>query len=249
MFESWLVVALALGLGGFVKGATGMGLPMVAIPLLATAFDLPSALSMLVAPVIVTNLWQAWEFRSHRVATPFLGLMLAFGFVGVLAGTYLLTSLPRDGVSLLLGAVLVTFVALRITRPPPPIGVQLGRLLAPAVGFLSGVLQGTTGLASPVSLPYLLAMRLEREAYLFAVSSIFLLFAATQGISLWFVGLMRPDALLAGVAGLVPIAVLMPIGNALGRAMNRRAFDVVTLSLLTIMAATLIAPTLLAYFY
>ena len=87
-------------------------------------------------------------------------------------------------------------------------------------------------------------MRLDRDAYLFAVSSIFLLFAVTQGMTLWVVGLMRLDAFLAGVAGLVPIAVLMPLGNALGRAMNRKVFDVVTLCLLVIMAATLIMPAL-----
>ncbi|MEO9297142.1 hypothetical protein [Devosia alba] len=52
---SVLIIVLALGGGGFVKGATGMGLPLVALPVLTTAFGLQHAVGLMVVPLIATN--------------------------------------------------------------------------------------------------------------------------------------------------------------------------------------------------
>ncbi|MCH8110447.1 MAG: hypothetical protein IH905_00595 [Proteobacteria bacterium] len=42
--------ALAFFAGGAVKGVMGIGLPLILVPLLATVFDLPTAVAIMVVP-------------------------------------------------------------------------------------------------------------------------------------------------------------------------------------------------------
>ena len=53
--SSYLLMGLALAAGAVVKGATGMGLPLVALPVLTTFFGLQHAVGLMVIPLIVTN--------------------------------------------------------------------------------------------------------------------------------------------------------------------------------------------------
>src|SRR5436190_19561740 len=51
-----VVVAGTFLLAGTVKGVIGLGLPAVTLGVLTVAFDLPSAMSLLLVPSFVTNL-------------------------------------------------------------------------------------------------------------------------------------------------------------------------------------------------
>src|SRR5690606_4573999 len=63
--ESLVLIAVALGAGAIVKGATGMGLPLIAVPALAASFGVPHALAIMTVPILVTNIWQIWRYRAH----------------------------------------------------------------------------------------------------------------------------------------------------------------------------------------
>ena len=72
--ENLLAMALALGVGGLVKGATGMGLPLVALPILAAFLGVQHAVALMCFPGIITNIWQVWRFRAAMWETDFLPL-------------------------------------------------------------------------------------------------------------------------------------------------------------------------------
>jgi uncharacterized membrane protein YfcA len=48
-----LVAFLSLGLGGILKGTTGAGAPLVAVPALALLFDVPTAIAIFFAKPFV----------------------------------------------------------------------------------------------------------------------------------------------------------------------------------------------------
>ncbi len=110
------IMTLALGAGAIVKGATGMGLPLVALPVLTTVFGLQHAVGLMCVPLIFTNAWQVWRFRASarddRMA--FLPLFLAGGAIGIGLGTWALTSLPERALVLTLGIILLGHVALKL---------------------------------------------------------------------------------------------------------------------------------------
>ena len=61
-----LAAFAALALGGTLKGATGMGAPLIAIPVMTALFDVRLAVVVMLLPSLYTNLWQLWIFRAHH---------------------------------------------------------------------------------------------------------------------------------------------------------------------------------------
>lgn len=56
--EYTLIVGLAFLVAGFVKGVTGMGLPPIAIGLMAVVVAPVQAAALIVVPSMVSNVWQ-----------------------------------------------------------------------------------------------------------------------------------------------------------------------------------------------
>lgn len=226
-FSAVAVMLVALAAGAVVKGATGMGLPLVALPVLTAAFGLQHAVGLMTVPLIVTNAWQVWRFRaaarSDRLG--FMPLFLAGGAVGIGLGTWALTTLPERALVLTLGLILLAYVALRLARPHWSLTPALAKRLGPAAGLGAGALQGATGISAPIGVTFIHALTLDRDGHVVAVSAMFLLFAVVQLAALTTAGVMQPDWLLHGALALLPILLFMPLGQWLGGRLSRSAFD------------------------
>jgi uncharacterized protein len=235
-WDSLAVIAFGLGAGALCKGATGMGLPLIALPVLASFLTLPHAIAVLTVPVFVSNAWQVWSYRSTWRETLFLPRLIAFSAVGLAIGTAFLKAAPPAGMSLALGAILMAYLAMRIVRPSVQLTDSAGRRFAPGIGVLAGAVQGATGVSSPVLASFLSSLRLKRQSYVFAISVIFLLFAGLQLPALAIAGLIRWTWLLEGILALVPVALMMPIGSILGRRFGQQVFDRIVLIFIAAMA-------------
>ena len=55
-WQELLIIAVALGVGGATKGLTGLGLPMVAVPVMAGFLGVERAVLIMILPVLVLNL-------------------------------------------------------------------------------------------------------------------------------------------------------------------------------------------------
>ena len=117
--QSIIIMTLALAAGAVVKGATGMGLPLVALPVLTAFFGLQHAVGLMTIPIIVTNIWQVWRFRSEAGSArlSFMPWFLVAGAIGIGIGTWALTALPERFLVLTLGIILLIYVALRLMAP------------------------------------------------------------------------------------------------------------------------------------
>ena len=232
MVQELLIIFTALLLGGALKGATGMGTPVVAVPALAAFFDVPFAIAVLIVPVLLTNAWQAWQFRAHWTGLSFLPRLLASAVVGIAAGTWLLTTLPTNLLSLGLGGTTLLYIAVRLFRPELMIGPTAARRWAPVAGVLAGGLQGATGVSAPVSVTFINGMRLSRPQFVLTVSTLFLAFVLTQIPALTLAGVLTSERALFSAAALFPVAAGMPIGGWAARRLSPQAFDRLILVLL-----------------
>ncbi len=239
-WEFWLVVIVALGLGGFVKGATGMGLPLMTMPVLAAFLGVPHALAILTVPLILTNGWQVWRYFSHRYGTGFLARLLPAGAVGIVIGTWALTALPVRALSLVLAALVVVYVVLQLTRPNLRLSKSAGTALSPIAGLVSGVLQATTGISAPTSITFMHALGLTPQGFVFAVSAMFLLFSTAQLAALAVAGIMTGDRFRDGWIALVPVVIMMPVGARASSLLGRQTFDRIILGLLAALAIKLL---------
>lgn len=237
------LVALCLLLGGVVKGATGAGAPLFAVPAVTALFDLRLAIILMILPNIVTNIWQAWSFRDNLRELSFLRPYLLSGIAGIFVGTWLLAVFPEAALSGLLCAALLAYVLWRMARPDWVLSREQGATLAMPAGALAGALQGAAGLSAPASLTFLSSMRLPRPAFAGTISLLFVLLAAAQLPALWFAGMLTPWALTLSALAIAPIVLGMTIGTWLSRFMSQEMFQRVVLQLLAAVALMLFYKT------
>jgi hypothetical protein len=238
--QSLAVMALAIGAGAFVKGVTGAGLPVIAVPVLAVFFGVPKSIAVLVVPVLLTNAWQMIEFREARAQVRFLPWLLVAAVPGILVGTWLLAELPERQLAMGLGVMVICYIAIQLLHPSFSISGPLAGRLAPLAGFLAGGLQGATGISAPVSVTFLHSLRLSREAYIFALSSLFLVFSSTQIPALSYAGFLTWQVLLEGLLAIVPAFAMLPVGSFVGRRIPREVFNKIVLLVLATIALKLL---------
>jgi uncharacterized membrane protein YfcA len=239
--EALVVMAVALGCGGLVKGATGMGLPVIALPILAAFLGVPHAVAIMCLPILVTNAWQVWRFREDLWTADFLPVMLAAGTVGIGLGTWLIVSLPERSLTLALAVLVLAYVGWSLAKPHFTISRSLGRRLAPAVGLGAGILQGATGISSPLGVTFIHSLRLHRTAHVFAVSAMFLMFTIVQMPALAIAGVLTWPLVLQGAFAVAPALLAMPLGTRLAARLSQKAFDRLILALLAVVAVQLFA--------
>lgn len=241
-FERLAIMGLALAAGAFVKGATGMGLPLIALPVLTSAFGLQHAVGIMAVVQIVTNVAQTWQFRegAKDERLKFMPAFLITCAVGVALGTWLLGTLPERYLIFSLGVVLLVYFVLKIANPNFAIAPVLAQNLAPFTGVGTGILQGATGISAPIGVTFIHAMGLDRRVHVFAVSAMFLLLGVIHLPALFFSGIMKPDWLLEAVLALIPIAVFMPLGQRVAGKLSRKAFDRMILIFLGLMGIKMV---------
>ncbi len=238
--ETLLIIGVALAAGGLVKGATGTGLPMVAIPVMAAFIGVPHAVAVMAIPTIATNLWLIWSHRDGASPGSSLLPFLVAGVLGVGLGTWGLVEFDDRVLSLIMAGLICGYVVLLAVKPDMRIADGLNRQIAPGVGLVSGTLQGATGMSGPVVVTYAHARRLERGGHVFLVSSIYGTFAVIQAPALFSVGILTPSRLLESALALVPILVFMWLGTRLARSFSKRTFNRVIVGVLVLMAVKLV---------
>jgi|EndMetStandDraft_5_1072996.scaffolds.fasta_scaffold74484_1 uncharacterized membrane protein YfcA len=234
-----LLVSACLAVGGILKGATGAGAPILAVPALVTLFDVRFAIAVMVMPNLLTNLWQAWRFRENLPIAAFTAPLVLGGMAGVGAGTWLLSAVPADRLQILVALSVLGYVTLRFARPHWKMEMRRATQLALPAGLAAGLLQGASGMSAPISLTFLNAMRMERPAFIATVSLFFTTFGAVQLVALAAAGLLSWMELLYSVLALVPIWAAMPLGVFMAKRMSSAVFDRLILGLLSVLALKL----------
>lgn len=235
-----VVVAVAMALGSLAKAATGLGLPIIAISVMAPFVGVENAVLVMAVPTFVTNGWLLWEHRDRWPAVGYLRTFVALGALGTVAGTILLTRVDGDLLSVLLGGMVTAYLALRLRRPEFRLSRRLASLTAPLVGLTGGMLQGATGVSGPVITTYIHCLGLPREAFIVTLTAIFQAFALMQIATFAAVGLYDASSLGLTMLSLVPVLAAFPLGLRLGRRMSRQWFERLVLALLAASAGKLL---------
>lgn len=233
------VVALCLAAGGVLKGATGAGAPLLAVPALAAFFDVRFAVVVMLVPNLATNAWQTIRFRHKMPDRAFMLPLLGGGIIGIVAGTIALKNLHSALLSLVVAIAVLGYVGLRLARPHWRLEMSRARLLALPAAAAAGVLQGSAGISAPVSITFLNAMQMGRERFIAAISALFATFTVVQIVAVWLSGLIMPGDLLFSLLALLPLSLAMPGGAWLARRISAAALDRVILAVLCVLAVKL----------
>lgn len=213
-------LALVLGaflLGGFAKGVIGMGLPVVVLAMLAAPLGVPTALSLLVLPAVLTNTWQALDGTALREILRRLWPFYLAASIGVLSGGLILAGAAEHLLLGLLGVVLAIYSALSLAAPRLPSPGRHETWMAPAAAFAGGILFGMVGNFIVPGILYLQALGLRRDVFVQALGVTFVVISSSLGVSLSSADILTGDLALLGAAS-VPMAFS---GMAVGRRLRR----------------------------
>ena len=210
--------ALALFAGGAVKGAVGIGIPLVSISLLSLFLPLTDAVALLPVPMIVANVWMSFAGNHFLPALRrFWPLVLAM-FAGTVVGAHVLTALDLASLNLLVGIFVVVFCLSSHVNPALRLADRYERGVGVVAGGVGGFMGGLSALFGPPLIMYLASLRLDRDAFVGVISSIYLCCSVTLVIVFGSVGVMSRAQFAESTLACVPLL----IGVWAGRRFRRR---------------------------
>ena len=201
LLEAGAPAAAVVLLAAFIKGAIGFGFPTLGTPLLALFVDAKTAVVTLILPNIVMDGVQALRRGGLGPTVRRMAALMAAGTVGTVLGTRLLVLLSPRAVTLILGAFVLLFAALNLTRSLPRVPEAWERWLSPLVGLGAGVIGGITNVPGTPLVLYFYALGMAKEEFVRSVAVTFVYYKLIQlGAVAWFGLLSWP--LLGASAGL-----------------------------------------------
>jgi uncharacterized membrane protein YfcA len=235
------VVLLAVGIGFFAKGLTGIGGPMFAIPVLASFMGVEFAVAVIAIPTLVANVWLLWQNRAAAGSVRrYLIPMLIAGTFGILLGVWLLISVDDRWLSLALALVVIAYIIWYLTNPRFQLSEEMAQRLAAPGGFIGGGMHGATGISAPVVATYTHSLNLPRTGFVFAVTVPFAVLGAVQIVSLAVVNAYDTERIVAGLVAIIPVVIVLPIGGRIGERLSQQAFQIVVLVVLGVAALRLL---------
>ncbi len=207
------LVGAAFALGGFVKGAIGMGLPVVVLALLAMIMPLREAMAIFLIPGVASNIWQATNGPYLPALARRLWPFLLGAVCGIATGVSILAGTKSDIMEQVLGVLLIVYSILALTAPRLPAPGRHERWLSPLAGAAGGVIFGMVGIFIVPGLLYLETLRMPRDEFVQGLGLTFVTITATLAVSMTGFSLVTGELALLSVLGLAPVFAGIWVGR------------------------------------
>lgn len=212
-----LLAALTLSLvfAGTVKGTIGVGMPIVAFPLLSAFLEVRTAVALLSLPLVLSNIPQALEngagvARLRRLMPVLLGTI-----PGVAAGVLFIdTGSDPQFARAAAGSALIVTAILMLAAPKLHVGPQ-HVAAGIAAGFLGGLMGGIAAIPGPIVFVFLLAKGLRGSEFTGEASMFLVVSSLALAVALAGTGSFDWRDVLISAAALAPVVVGMYVGQKL----------------------------------
>lgn len=219
-----LLVGAVLVLAGFVKGLLGLGLPTVAIGVLATRISPVQALAIVIVPAIVTNIWQTFAGPYLRDVVKRLWPLMAGVCLGIWFGAGLMTGVYARYGTLVLGALLMSYAAIGLGNIRFHVARAHEHVAGGIIGLITGFVAAFTGVQVIPSMPFMQAVGMEKDELVQALGVFFTVSTVAQFYNLSDAGLLTPATLLPATVAMAAAFAGMFIGQLVRARLDADAF-------------------------
>jgi uncharacterized protein len=186
-----LLAGIAVLVGAVIQGAVGMGVGLVAAPIVTLLNPSLMPGSLLVCGMLMPAMSLATE---HRHVDPRVGWVFAGRLAGTLPGIAIVAALPRDELAIAVGVMTLLAVALTMRAYALPVT----RLTLTGAGFLSAIGATTAAIGGPpMALVY---QRSDPRTVRSTMALVFVVGSAMSIAGLAVAGQMSQTELLTGLA-------------------------------------------------
>lgn len=241
---AWAVVAAAFAIGGVVKGLLAFGLPLVMVPPLSLVFPVPTAVALVMLPILLSNAWQMFHAGGLREAFARLWPMIAALLITLLFSTQLLVRLDERLILLIAGAVVLLFALVDLigfTLVVPP---RHERLVGVLVGISGGVVGGITSFFGTPLLMYLHALRIDKDRFVQAAALMLFAGGAVMMATLGKLNVLGREELTLSAFGMVPLMIGLAVGQKWRAKVDQALFRRLVLMGLLAIGASMVARAL-----
>jgi hypothetical protein len=223
-YDVVVFVAAIFLLAGCVKGLIGFGLPTVSIAIIATFLGLIEAMTLMLLPSLITNLWQGLVGGHLIRLIRRCWSMFILGAVFTWFTSSLLSTWNPASFTVILGIV-VTFYGLSslcsFKLSSPGSGESW---ISPFVGMVSGGITGLTGVFVVPAIGYLQSLRMEKDELIQAMGLWFTIATLSLAFSLKDHGLFADDLGWISLMAVLPALLGMWVGRILRPKLSESAF-------------------------
>lgn len=219
-----IFIAFAFLLAGFVKGTLGLGLPTVAMGLLATTMAPGQAIAIVIVPAIVTNIWQTFVGPYLRDIIKRLWPLMLGTVVGIWINAGLLTGPYAAYGTVVLGVLLVIYAIVGLSRFNFKVARRNEKWIGGIVGVITGLISAATGVQVIPSMPFMQAIGMEKDELVQALGVFFTTATVALAFNLTASGLLTAATALPGAVAMVASFTGMFIGQAVRSRMQPEVF-------------------------
>ena len=227
-----ILLSLIIFTASVIRGFTGFGLALVAVPLLQ--FLMPVTDTAVFIAMINFIFSVLYYRRSKReISNQPLGAMALWTGAGVAAGTVILKFINPAFIQLGWGIIII-FIVYALYRGVD-FHIRSDKTALTLSGLLGGMLSGATGITGPPVAVILSSMKTPKEKFN-AVISVFILFAVSYALVFYLItGLIREETLLLALCSVPSLIAGLYTGDRLVARISQNTFTSIVYVVLVIM--------------
>lgn len=219
-----ILIAAVFALAGFVKGVIGLGLPTVSMGLLAVTMTPVQALTIVIVPAVVTNIWQTFAGPYLRDIIRRLWPLLIGTAIAIWLCGGLMTGPYAKYCSIVLGVLLVIYAVVTLVKFQFRTAPQNEKWVGGIMGVLTGVVSAATGVQVIPSMPFMQSIGMEKNELVQALGLYFTVATLAQAFNLTSAGLLNAATAVPGVVAMITAFTGMFIGQAVRNRMEPEQF-------------------------
>ena len=247
--ELWLGLALwqlvwcfvALLMGGLIKGAMGVGTPLLTVPMMAMVLPAHTAIVIMAVPVVVANVWQFLNARrSHDVVAQFWPTFVSI-LIFVLMGTWILSDIDERNLLRIVGTLVILFALLQLTDLRFQIPPQRVRVTGVGFGAMAGLVGGISSFLGPLLIVFMMSLPpRSKDEFVSSISYLYLSGVIPWAIALWYFGLLTPGLLVLSVLATLPVTLGLLVGQRLRTSISEQLFKLLIIMILIASGASML---------
>jgi uncharacterized protein len=234
------LIAIVMVVGGVVKGAIGLGLPLVSVGFMTMFLPAREVLGLVIIPILVTNLYQAYETKSGKAELKRFWPIVVCMWVGLVFGVYIAASLSPTNLYAAMGGVLVLFCLTGFADPSARLPKRLETPIGLVLGALSGVSGGVSTVWGPPISMYLLMIGLEKDQFVRAVGIIWCAAAVPVALLYAYSGILNTGNAFYSLMACLPAMLGLWLGQKIRQRISQELFRRILLATLLIIGLNLI---------
>ncbi|WP_430972583.1 sulfite exporter TauE/SafE family protein [Sunxiuqinia rutila] len=241
----WVISVVVVLMAALLKGMTGFGFALLAVPLLSLLFPIQSLIPAMTLFNLITSVYLLASIKLKVKAKHFVPMLLA-SFAGIPLGVYVLTYFPEQTLELAAGISIFSISMVFLLGGNQPVPEERRKKPIVFAGFLSGLLTSSMSIGGPP-----LALAMNRKGYskesfrkIFALVSV--VNAAISSVLYVVHGIFVAFSLKFTIF-LLPVIVLgTKLGDGLSQKVNQLFFRKVILYINLLLGLFIIVRTLVS---